>query len=308
VHAHHHDARRETSRTLAAVLALTLGFAVVEAIGGWLADSLALLADAGHMVSDASSLGLALFAAWLATRPATPRRSFGFQRGEILAALANGLALVVIGLLVLVEAYRRLDDTPEVRGGLMLAVAVAGLAVNAVAALLLSRHSGESLNVSAALRHVLADVASSAGVIVAALVILTTGWEKVDPIVGALVGLLILASSYGVLRDSVSILLETTPRGIDATAVGRAMASAADVAEVHDLHIWTITSGFPALSGHVLVEPGADCHAIRRRLEQMLDERFAIDHTTLQVEHVPSAETRVELGEPFRRATPLRRD
>jgi cobalt-zinc-cadmium efflux system protein len=308
VHVHHHEARRETSRTLAVVLALTLGFAAVEAVGGWLADSLALLADAGHMLSDASSLGLALFAAWLATRPATPRRSFGFQRAEILAALANGLALVVIGLLVLVEAYRRLDDTPEVRGGLMLAVAVAGLAVNVVAALLLRRHGGESLNVSAALRHVLADVASSAGVIVAALVILTTGWEKVDPIVGALVGLLVLASSYGVLRDSVSILLETTPRGIDATAVGRAMASAPDVAEVHDLHIWTITSGFPALSAHVLVEPGADCHAIRRRLEQMLDDRFAIDHTTLQVEHVPSAETRVELGEPFRRATPLRRD
>jgi cobalt-zinc-cadmium efflux system protein len=308
VHAHRHEARRGTTRTLAAVLALTLGFAAVEAVGGWLTGSLALLADAGHMLSDASSLGLALFATWLAARPATPRRSFGFQRAEILAALANGVALVAIGLLVLVEAYRRLDDPPEVRGTPMLAVAVAGLAVNAVAAVLLHRHGGESLNVTAALRHVLADLAASVGVIVAALVILTTGWETVDPLVGALVGLLVLASSYRVLRDSVSILLETTPRGIDADSVGHAMAATPEVVDVHDLHIWTITSGFPALSAHVLVSPGADCHAIRRQLERTLDERFGIDHTTLQVEHVPSAETRVELGEPFRRGTPLRRE
>jgi cobalt-zinc-cadmium efflux system protein len=260
------------------------------------------------MVSDASSLGLALFASWLAGRPATPRRSFGFQRAEILAALANGLALVVIGLLVLLEAYRRIDDEPEVSGGPMLAVALAGLAVNAIAARLLHSHGGESLNVSAALRHVLADLASSVGVIVAAVVILATGWTTVDPIVGALVGLLVLASSYGVLRDSVSILLEATPRGIDATAVGHAMAASPDVVEVHDLHIWTITSGFPALSAHVLVRGDADCHAIRRQLERMLDDRFAIDHTTLQVEHAPGTESRIELGEPFRRATPVRRD
>jgi cobalt-zinc-cadmium efflux system protein len=308
VHAHRHEVRRETRRTLAAVLGLTLGFAVVEAIGGWLTGSLALLADAGHMFSDASSLGLALLASWLAARPATPRRSFGYQRAEILAALANGLALVAIGLLVLVEAYRRIDEPPDVRGGPMLAVAVAGLAVNAVAVRLLHRHEGESLNVTAALRHVLADLAASVGVIVAALVILATGWKTVDPIVGALVGLLVLASSYRVLRDSVSILLETTPRGIDAAAVGHAMAASPDVVEVHDLHIWTITSGFPALSAHVLVRADADCHAIRLDLERMLDERFSIDHTTLQVEHALSTEARVELGEPFRRATPLRRD
>jgi cobalt-zinc-cadmium efflux system protein len=307
VHAHAHEARHGTARTLAIVLALTLAFAVVEALGGWLTGSLALLADAGHMLSDASSLGLALFAAWLAARPATPRRSFGFQRAEILAALANGIALVGIGLLILVEAYRRLDSPPDVSGAPMLAVAVAGLAVNVAAARLLHRHGGGNLNVAAALRHVLADLAASVGVIVAAVVILTTGWERVDPLVGALVGLLVLASSYRVLRDSVSILLETAPRGIDAGEVGRAMAAAPDVVEVHDLHIWTITSGFPALSAHVLVAPGADCHAIRRSLEQMLDERFAIDHTTLQVEHAPAAVTPIELGEPFRRGTPLRR-
>jgi len=307
VHAHAHDARRDTTRTLAAVLGLTLGFALVEALGGWLTGSLALLADAGHMLSDASSLGLALFAGWLAGRPATPRRSFGFQRAEILAALANGLALVAIGLLILVEAYRRLDSPHDVSGAPMLAVAVAGLAVNVAAARLLHRHGDANLNVAAALRHVLADLAASVGVIVAAVVILATGWKPVDPLVGALVGLLVLASSYRVLRDSVSILLETAPRGIDADEVGRAMAGAPDVVEVHDLHIWTITSGFPALSAHVLVAPGADCHAIRRSLERTLDERFAIDHTTLQVEHVPEAVTPIELGEPFRRGTPLRR-
>jgi cobalt-zinc-cadmium efflux system protein len=307
VHAHAHDARRGTTRTLAAVLGLTLGFAVVEALGGWLTGSLALLADAGHMLSDASSLGLAVVAAWLAGRPATPHRSFGFQRAEILAALGNGLALVAIGLLILLEAYRRVDEPPDVRGGPMLAVAVAGLAVNAVAARLLHRHGHGNLNVAAAMRHVLADLAASVGVIVAALVILTTGWERVDPIVGALVGLLVLASSYRVLRDSVSILLETTPRGIDADQVGRAMAATPEVVDVHDLHIWTITSGFPALSAHVLVQPEADCHAITRSLARMLDERFGIDHTTLQVEHAPPTVTPIELGEPFRRGTPLRR-
>ena len=306
--AHQHaDRRRSSRRALALALALALTVALVEAVGGWLTGSLALLADAGHMLSDASSLALALFAAWLAGRPATPRRSFGFQRAEILAALANGLLLVGVALLILVEAYRRVDDPPDVLGGPMLVVAALGLAANLAAALLLARRAGEAnLNVQAALRHVLADAAGSVGVIVAALVILTTGWRTIDPLVGALVALLVLASSYRILRDSVSILLETTPRGIDAADVGEAMAATPEVVEVHDLHIWTITSGFPALAAHVLVRPGADCHAIRARLEAMLHERFRIDHTTLQVEHAAVTEARVELGAPFRRETPLR--
>ena len=279
----------------------------MEACGGWLARSLALVADAAHMASDASSLGIALAAAWLASRPATPRRSFGFLRAEILAALVNGLVLVALGLWILWEAYGRLGDPPDVRGGWVLAVASAGLAVNLVAARLLRARRTESLNVRAALRHVLADAAASVGVIVAALVVLTTGWREADPLVGGLVGLLVLASSYGVLRESTSILLETTPRGVDAGSVGRAMASSPDVVEVHDLHIWTITSGFPALAAHVLVGPGADCHSVRRELEAMIHERFGIDHTTLQVEHAPASAPVVPLGDVERRRAPLRR-
>ena len=306
-HAHDHDPRRGTRRALALALAVALAVALVEAVGGWLTGSLALLADAGHMLSDASSLALALVAAWLAGRPATPRRSFGFRRAEILAALANGLLLVAVALLILAEAYRRAGDPPEVLGGPMLLVAVLGLTANLAAAGLLARRGdAASLNVQAALRHVLADAAGSLAVIVAALVILTTGWSTIDPLVGAVVGVLVLASSYRVLRDSVSVLLETTPRGIDAAEVGNAMAATPDVVEVHDLHIWTITSGFPALAAHVLVGAGADCHAIRGHLEAMLRERFAIEHTTLQVEHAHAVETRVELGAPFRRETPLR--
>jgi cobalt-zinc-cadmium efflux system protein len=259
---------------------------VVELVAGLLTGSLALLADAGHMLGDVGALGLALGAAWLASRPATPDRSFGFQRAEILAALVNGLVLVAIAIWIFIEAIARLDDPPEILGGWMLAVALLGLAVNLVAAGILARAAGESLNVQAALRHVLADLASSAGVAVAAIVVLATGWEQADPLAGMAISLLILVSSWSILRDSVVILLEATPSGIDAREVGRRMAAAEGVVEVHDLHIWTITSGFPALSAHVLVARGDDCHARRLELEQMLAGEFGLEHTTLQVEHV----------------------
>jgi cobalt-zinc-cadmium efflux system protein len=284
-HDHGGGAAHGRGRALAIVLGLTALLAVVEVVGGIFTDSLALLADAGHMLSDASSAGLALFAVWLARRPATPERSFGFQRAEILAALANGVALVVVALWILVEAYRRLDNPPDVLGGWMLGVALAGLAVNLAAAWVLLRSERHSLNVQAALRHVLADLLGSLGVIVAAVLILTTGWDRADPAVSAAIALLVLASSWGVLRDSVSILLEAAPRGIDPAAVEAAIVAAPGVVSVHDLHVWTITSGFPALSAHVLVGDGEDCHARRRELEALLGERFRIDHTTLQVEH-----------------------
>ena len=280
-------------RALGLVLGLTVLLAAVEAVGGVLTGSLALLADAGHMVSDASSAGLALFAVWLAGRPATPERSFGFKRAEILAALANGLALVVVALWILVEAYRRLDDPPEVLGGWMLALALGGLAVNLAAAWFLLRSERASLNVQAALRHVLADLLGSLGVIVAAILILTTGWERADPIVSAAIALLVLASSWGVLRDSVSILLEAAPRGIDPHEVEAAIVAAPGVVSVHDLHVWTITSGFPALAAHVLVGEDEDCHARRRELEELLERRFGIDHTTLQVDHAQAELLRI---------------
>ena len=284
-HEHEGGAAHGRARALALVLGLTALLAVVEVVGGIFTDSLALLADAGHMLSDASSAGLALFAVWLAGRPATPERSFGYKRAEILAALANGVALVVVALWILVEAYRRFDDPPEVLGGWMLAVALGGLAVNLAAAWILLRSERHSLNVQAALRHVLADLLGSLGVIAAAVLILTTGWKQADPLVSAAIALLVLASSWGVLRDSVSILLEAAPRGIDANEVEGAIVAAPGVVSVHDLHVWTITSGFPALSAHVLVGEGEDCHARRRELEALLSRRFRIDHTTLQVEH-----------------------
>jgi cobalt-zinc-cadmium efflux system protein len=192
-------------------------------------------------------------------------------------------------------------------GGVVLAIGVAGLLLNLVVAGVVGRGRDGSLNLQAAFQHVVADALGSLGVIAGGLIVLTTGWAQADPLIGMLIALLVLASSWGVLRDSISILLETTPRGIDAREVGVAMARTADVVEVHDLHIWTITSGFPALAAHVLCRRGADCHAVRRRLEAMLDERFAIDHTTLQVDHAPRTDAPVVLGEPFRRRTPLRR-
>ena len=284
-HGHHHVERARSRRALTVVLVLTAAYAVAEVVAGFLTGSLALLADAGHMLGDTAALGLALGAAWLASRPATPERSFGFQRAEILAALLNGVALVAIAIWVFIAAIGRLDDPPEILSGWMLVAALLGLAVNLAAAGILARASDESLNVQAALRHVLADIASSVGVALAAVVILATGWRQADALAGMGIALLILLSSWGILRDSVRILLEASPAGIDAREVGRRMAAADGVVEVHDLHIWTITSGFPALSAHVLVSRGDDCHARRLELEQMLGREFGLEHTTLQVEH-----------------------
>jgi len=283
---HDHTHRAGSRRALGLVLVLTVAYTGAEIVGGLLTGSLALLADAGHMLGDSAALALALGAAWLATRPATPERSFGFRRAEILAALANGLALVAIAIWVFVEAIRRLDHPPHVLGGWMLLVAGIGLGVNLAAARILARAAEENLNVQAALRHVFADLAASMGVAVAALVILTTGWRQADPIAGLAIALLIVASSWTILRDSVAILLEAAPAGLDAEEVGRRMAEAEGVVEVHDLHIWTITSGFPTLSAHVLVRRGDDCHARRHELEQLLASEFQLTHTTLQVEHV----------------------
>jgi cobalt-zinc-cadmium efflux system protein len=259
---------------------------VAEVIGGLVTGSLALLADAGHMLSDALSLGIALFAVWLSGRPATPNRSFGYKRAEILAALFNGATLVAISIWIFVEAYRRFFEPPEILGGWMLAVAALGLVVNVAGALILWRSGGESLNLQGALRHVLADVLGSVGAIAAALVILATGWWYADPIISVLIGLLVLASSWRLVRDSINILLEGTPPDIDAGEVGRSMAGIPGVAEVHDLHVWTITSGFPALAAHVLVGRDEDCHARRRDLEEVLAREYGIEHTTLQVDHV----------------------
>ena len=290
-HAHGaHDHRGASRRALAIVLALTVAFTVVEVVGGLFTGSLAVLADAGHMLSDTFAIGLALVALTLAARPSTPRRSFGFQRAEILAAFVNGLTLVIVSGWIVWEAVQRFRDPPEILGGWMLVVALAGLAVNGISAVILLRSEGESLNVQAALRHVIADLLGSAGVLVAAVIILATGWTLVDPIVSIAIALLIVASAWGVLRDSTSILMEATPSEIDASAVAEAIVAVPGVTSVHDLHVWRITSGFDALAAHVLVGRGEDCHGLRREIEGVLHDRFEITHTTLQVDHDASEE------------------
>jgi cobalt-zinc-cadmium efflux system protein len=284
--AHEHDhARAATRRALAVALGLTASYTVVEVVGGLFAGSLALLADAVHMLSDNVALALALVAAWLAAKPATSERTFGYKRAEVLAALANGVLLVALAIWIFVEAVMRLRDPGDVLGGWMLAIAIVGIAVNVAAGLVLSRARTSSLNVEAAFRHVFADLLGSLGVAVAAVLILAGDWVRADPLVSILIGILVLASAWSVLRDSTSILLESTPRGIDSSELGRRLASMPGVIEVHDLHVWTITSGFPALSAHVLVRPGDDCHERRRQLERLLSSEFGIEHTTLQVDH-----------------------
>src|SRR5215203_1705010 len=285
-HDHKVNARDENRRALAVVLILTASFTAVEIIGGLLTGSLALLADAGHMLSDNFSLGVALFAAWLAGRPSTPEKSFGYRRAEILAALANGMTLVAISVWIFIEAYARLREPAEVLGAPMLVVATLGLLVNAVGAAILYRSGGESLNVEGAMRHVIADALGSIGAMVAAATIILTGWRYADPLVSVAIGFLILGSSWKLLRDSTNILLEATPRGPNPEEGGPRMAAAEGIVEVHDLHIWTITSGFPALSAHVLVGKHEDCHARRRELEEFLTNEYGISHTTLQVDHV----------------------
>ena len=297
-HDHHgHDHRSASRRALLWVLGLTLAFTAVEIAGGIWTDSLALLADAGHMVSDNVAIVLALVAVTLARRPSTPTRSFGLQRAEILAAFVNGLTLVLVSGWIVWEAVQRFDDTPEILGGWMLVVALAGLLVNVLAATILIRAGRESLNVEAALRHVFADLLGSGAVLVAALVIVTTGWALVDPLVSIGIALLIVASAWGVLRDSTSILMEATPSGIDAKAVATAIVDVDGVTSVHDLHVWRITSGFDALAAHVLVGRGEDCHGLRREIEAVLRDRFGITHTTLQVDH-DASDALIELERP----------
>ncbi len=284
-HDHHDHGRSADSRALALVLCLTSAFVVAEVVGGVLSGSLALLADAGHMLSDSVSLALALGALSLARRPPTARLSFGFRRAEILAALANGITLVAIAIWIFIEAGRRLQDPPEVAGRTALLVAVLGLAINLTGAAILWRSQGASLNMRAAFAHVVADLLGSVGVIVAAVLIITTGWLYADPLVSILIGLLILASSWRVLREATEILLEATPAGVDADAVGLRMTDVAGVVAIRDLHIWTITSGFAALSAHVVVGPAEDCHACQQEITRVLAHDYGITHTTLQVEH-----------------------
>ena len=286
---HDHDHARGDRRLLAVALAVLLAFMVAEVVLGIVAHSLALLADAGHMLTDAAALGLALFAAWAASLPARGRWTFGFARAEILAAQANGVTLLVIAVLILYSAARRLVDPPDVEGGIVTAVALAGIGVNLGVLAILSRARRESLNMRGAYLHVATDLGAFVGTAAAGLLIVLTGWDRFDPLASILVAALMLGAAFTLLRESGRIFLEGAPASVLPADVGQAIASYDGVVETHDLHVWTVTSGFPALSAHVLVRRDAACHQIRLELETMLRERFGVEHSTLQVEHVADA-------------------
>ena len=262
---------------------------VVEVVAGLVAGSLALLSDAAHMLTDAGAIALALVAARLAVRPPGGAFTFGLRRAEILSAQINGAVLLALALVIAVDAVRRLSDPPDVEGGLVVVVGVLGAVVNVAAAWSLARADRRSLNVEGARMHVLADLFGSIGAITAGLVVLATGFDRADPIAALLVAALMLRSSWQLLRESGRVLLEAAPRGLDPREIGEALAAHPAVREVHDLHVWEVTSGFPALAAHVMVPSGADCHAARRELQTLLETRFDIRHTTLQVEHEPDS-------------------
>jgi cobalt-zinc-cadmium efflux system protein len=270
---------------LAVALGLILAFMLVEVVVGVVAASLALLSDAAHMLTDAAALTLSLVALRLARRPARGALTFGLRRVEILSAQANGLTLLILAVVILAEAVRRLVDPPDVEGGLVLAIALLGIVVNVVATWVLARANRQSLNVEGAFQHVLTDLYAFIGTAVAGAIIVATGFQRADPIASLLVAGLMLHSAYGLLRASGRVFLEAAPEGMAPERIGRAMVAVPDVVEVHDLHVWEVTSGFPALAAHVTVGARADCHATRRELEAMLRERFGIDHSTLQVDH-----------------------
>lgn len=283
MHERHTHSSRHKHR-LWAVLALSTVFMVIQVVVGWWTGSLALLADAAHLFVDAAGVGLSLLAVWFAERPATPEKTYGYYRVEILAALLNGVVLCVLALVILFEAWERLGVRHEVAAGPVLVVAVAGLGVNLLAAWLLHAGAGESLNVRSAYLEVLGDALSSAAVIAAAIVILATGWTVADALASAAIGLMILPRTYALLKQAVNVLLEGVPPHLDLGEIEVALCGAAGVKRVHDLHVWTLTSGREAMSAHVEVERGTPPARILDDLHLILHARFGIDHTTIQIE------------------------
>jgi cobalt-zinc-cadmium efflux system protein len=284
--AHSHAVRADADRgKLAVALGLIVAFIGVELSAGIVAHSLALLSDAAHMLTDAAAIGFSLLAIRLAARPARGAMTFGLRRVEILSAQANGVTLLVLAAFIGYEGIRRLFEPPVVRGWLILVVALIGVLVNLAATWTLASANRESLNVEGSFQHLLVDLYGFIGTAIAAAVILATGFQRADPIVSLLIAALMTRSGFSLVRASGRIFLEAAPEGLDPQAIGQALVRQPHVAEVHDLHVWEITSGFPALSAHVLVDAESDCHAARRAMEAMLHERFGLDHTTLQVDH-----------------------
>lgn len=284
-HGHHAPSADADRRWLAVALALIAGFMAIEVVAGLLADSLALLSDAAHMLTDAASIGLALFAARLAARPAGGAFTFGFGRAEILSAQINGAALFVLAGVIAVEGVRRLGEPPDVDAAAVIVVGSVGAVVNVLAFWALSRAERQSLNIAGARAHVLADLYGSGAAVVAGTVIVAGGPPEVDALAALTVAGLMLRSGWSLLRSSARVLLEAAPRGIDPDEVGRTLAALPGIVEIHDLHVWEVTSGFVAVAAHVVVAPDDDCHLRRRELQAVLHDRFGIRHTTLQVDH-----------------------
>ena len=273
------------ARRLKLALALILAFMAAEVAAAVVADSLALLSDAAHMLTDAVAIGLALVALRLADRPPSGGFTYGLRRAEILSAHVNGVTLLLLGLLIVYEGVRRLIEPPEVEGAIVLIVAVVGIAVNVVAARLIASAERRSLNVEGAFQHILTDLFAFIATAVAGAVILLTEFERADGIASLIVAALMLRAAWGLLRESSRVFMEAAPRGLDPEAIGRAIASEPEVKQVHDLHVWEVTTGMPAISAHIMVGKDSDCHEARWRAAAMLAERFGVEHSTLQVEH-----------------------
>lgn len=283
--AHALEARRADSRRrMWIALAINVGLFAVEVVGGIVAGSLAVLADAGHLLSDIASIVLALIAVRLASLPASGRRTFGYMRSEVLAALANGLLLVAVSVGIGVAAVGRLSDPPEIEGGIVLVLGVLGLLGNLVATFVLARGERADVNLEGVLRHSAADALGSLGVVLAGLVVLLGGSDVVDPIVGILISVLVLLSSWRLIKEPFDVLMEAAPAGLDVDRVGASICEVDGVRSVHDLHVWTVTAGFGAIAAHVVVARGSDRDLIRQQLEVLLRESYGIEHTTLQME------------------------
>jgi cobalt-zinc-cadmium efflux system protein len=292
-HHHHHDrAHRHMSnkRRLVWVLTLTAVYLIAEAVGGYLSNSLALLSDAGHMLTDVASIALAMFALWFSSRPVTSKKTYGYLRLEILAALANGVALVVISLMIFYEALQRIKNPEPVAGIEVMLIAIGGLIVNAISAYLLHSASSENLNMRGAFLHVISDMLGSVGAIIAGLLIWQFGWTISDPVISVLMCALIIFSSWQLIRESVNVLLEGTPSHINIQAVIEAIMTVRGVLNVHDLHIWTISSGNDALSAHVAIGTEASYEGTLQALQEALRSKFNIGHLTIQIEVMSQAE------------------
>jgi cobalt-zinc-cadmium efflux system protein len=300
---HSHGVSADADRgKLAITLGLIVAFMAVEVTVGIRASSLALLSDAAHMLTDATAIGLSLVAIRLAQRPAKGALTFGLKRTEILSAQFNGATLLVLSLLIIYEGISRLVSPPAVAGTAVLVVALIGVVVNLAATRTLSNANRQSMNVEGAIQHILTDLIAFIVTAIAGAVILTTGFRRADGIASLVVAAVMLRAAYGLLKASGRVFLEAAPQGVDPDAIGRALAAEPGVTEVHDLHVWEITSGFPALSAHVLVGTENNCHAIRRYLEALLHDHFDIEHTTLQVDHEGGELLEIEMPEQRERS------